>query len=206
MTASRSRVLAPRAVGLARVVLGLLVLWILGWTYLAEGSPRLIDFFGYFTNLTSLLASLILLVAGVFLVVRRPAPDWLVALRAVAASCLIIVSVIYNVLVPGTGTAPAWVSMILHAIFPAFVLADWVFGPDRRRLPWNRLWLVTPYPLVWLTVVLIRGATDGWVPYGFLMPEHGAASLALHIAGLLAALLASGALIWGISRWRIRAK
>ena len=29
------------------------------------------------------------------------------------------------------------------------------------------------YPLVWTVVVLIRGATDGWVPYPFLNPSQG---------------------------------
>jgi hypothetical protein len=51
-------------------------------------------------------------------------------------------------------------------------------------------------------VVLIRGLTDGWVPYGFLLPERGAASLAVHVLGLLTALLAAGTLVWTASRSR----
>lgn len=114
----------------------------------------------------------------------------------------IVVGVVYNLLVPGTGTAPAWVSAILHLVFPALVVADWVFAPDRLPLPWRRLWIVVPYPLLWLTVVLLRGATDGWVPYGFLLPENGALSVSAHIMGLLVALLAAGALVWAASRLR----
>nr|WP_272914779.1 epoxide hydrolase [Rathayibacter rathayi] len=30
-----------------------------------------------------------------------------------------------------------------------------------------------PYPIVWVVVVLVHGATDGWVPYGFPLPENG---------------------------------
>ncbi|MGY4856352.1 Pr6Pr family membrane protein [Cryobacterium sp. AP23] len=66
---------------------------------------------------------------------------------------------------------------------------------DRPRLPWRRLWLLLPYPALWLIAVLIRGATDGWVPYGFLLPEHGWATLTVHIVGLLAAIIAAGALV-----------
>jgi len=75
-----------------------------------------------------------------------------------------------------------------------------VLVADRPSLPWRRLWLVLPYPVVWLAVVLVRGVTDGWVPYGFLLPERGLPSLVLHVVGLLAALLASGALVWTVSR------
>ena len=54
------------------------------------------------------------------------------------------------------------------------------FGPSVRRL----LGRLTPERLG-VVVVLVRGATDGWVPYGFLLPENGVPSLVLHVAGLL---------------------
>lgn len=60
-----------------------------------------------------------------------------------------------------------------------------------------------PYPLLWLIVVLIRGRTDGWVPYGFLLPERGTLSLAMTAAALLATLLAAAVLVRGLSRVRI---
>lgn len=60
--------------------------------------------------------------------------------------------------------------------------------------------MVFPYPVVWLVVVLIRGAVDGWVPYGFLLPERGASSFVAHVVGLLIALTAAGVLVWGMSR------
>jgi len=48
----------------------------------------------------------------------------------------------------------------------------------------------------------VRGATDGWVPYGFLLPERGLASLVLHIVGILALLLVAAAGVWALSRRR----
>jgi hypothetical protein len=41
------------------------------------------------------------------------------------------------------------------------------------------------------------------VPYGFLLPERGTLTLAITVVALLATLLASAALVWGLSRVRI---
>lgn len=158
------------------------------------------NYFGYFTNLTSLLTALVLILPGVLNAAGRPQADVIVTLRAVATTCMVIVGVIYNVLVPGTGTAPVWVSVTLHVVIPVLVVLDWLVGPDRRALPWSRLWWVLPYPLTWLTVVLVRGVTDGWVPYGFLLASRGLGPLVAHIVGLLAALVIVGALVWWTSR------
>lgn len=194
---------ARGAVGVLRIGVGLAIIALLGFTYagrieVGDGNP--FDFFGYFTNQTSLITSILLIAAGVIALLGRDAPPWLAALRGVATSCMIIVGVIYNTLVQGTGSAPPWVSAILHVVFPAYVVLDWLLVGDHPRLPWRRLWLVLPYPLLWMLVVLVRGATDGWVPYGFLLPEHGLTSLSLHVVGLLAALLAAAALVWSATR------
>lgn len=191
--------------GAGRIVIGVGVIGVLIYGYTlriaaADGNP--FDYFGYFTNQTSLLAALVLITAGGYLVTGRRAPAALAVLRGIATAYLLIVAVVYNVLVPGTGSAPPWMSFLLHVVFPVVVAADWVVGGDRRPLPWRRLWLVLPYPVVWLVVVLIRGRTDGWVPYGFLLPERGAVSLLLHVGGLLAAVMVAGALVWAASRMR----
>lgn len=115
---------------------------------------------------------------------------------------MIVVGLVYNLIVPGTGTAPAWVSVVLHSLFPLALIADWVAAPDRRPLAWRRLWIVLPYPVAWLAEVLARGVTDGWVPYGFLLPDRGGSALLGTVVALLAALLAAGALVWTLARWR----
>jgi hypothetical protein len=74
---------------------------------------------------------------------------------------------------------------------------------DRHPLRWRLLWIVLAYPAIWLLVVLARGATDGWVPYGFLLPENGASSLILHIVALLCAVMIAGVLVWWGSRLSI---
>jgi len=166
------------------------------------GDGSLFDYFGYFTNQTSLITCIILVATGVLGLTRRRVPLALTTLRGIATSYLLVVAVIYNLLVPGTGSAPPWVSAILHVFFPLLVALDWLLVGDRPSLRWRRLWLLLPYPAVWLGVVLVRGATDGWVPYGFLLPERGIASLLAHIVGLLTAVVAAGALVWMASRGR----
>lgn len=194
-------------VGIARVTIGTAVIVILAFAYilrLAAGDANPFDFFGYFTNQTSLIASIALVAIGVFTLRGREVPLALTTLRALATSYLLVVAVIYNLLVPGTGSAPPWVSAVLHVLFPLAVVLDWVLIGDRQRLRWSRLWLLLPYPVLWLAVVLIRGATDGWVPYGFLLPEHGIASLLAHIVGLLATVVIAGVLVWCASRFPVR--
>lgn len=190
-------------VGIMRVGVGIVVMGILANTYaarIAVGDANPLDYFGYFTNQTSLLASLVLIAVGVQHIAGRRVPEWLTSIRAVATACLLVVGVIYNLLVPGTGSAPPWVNAVLHIVFPLVVALDWLLIGDRAPLPWRRLWIVLPYPILWISVVLVRGVTDGWVPYGFLLPERGLASLVLHIFGLLGSLIAAGAMVWAASR------
>ncbi len=191
------------AVGALRLAVGVLAIVVLGYAYglsIAAGDANPLNYFGYFTNQTTLLMSVLLMSAGGLSLARRHAPVGLSSLRGVATAYLIVVALIYNTLVPGTGSAPPWVSMMLHVVLPAIALLDWALVIDRPPLSWRRLWIVLPYPLLWLIVVLVRGATDGWVPYGFLMPENGVRSLILHTVGLSCTVLMAGALIWAMSR------
>lgn len=202
--------LAARRLAIARIATGVCVIGILAYTYalgVENGDASLFDYFGYFTNLTSLLTALLLIASGALRLRGRTAPTPFALIRATAAACMIVVGVVYNLLVPGTGTAPAWVSAILHTVFPVCVVLDWavdrlLVDRDRPALPWGRLWAVLSYPLLWLVVTLIRGATDGWVPYGFLLPERGPVSLTAHVVGLLTTLLLAGAAVWLLDRLR----
>jgi hypothetical protein len=200
--ANVARVVAGR-VATIRIIASVLITAVLAYGYAAQlevdgGSP--FDYFGYFTNQTSLLTSAVLIVTGTVVLTGRRVPAWLTFVRAVATACLLVVAVIYNLLIPGTGSAPPVVSAVLHVVFPLAVTLDWLLVGDRGPLAWRRLWLVLVYPLMWLLVVLVRGVTDGWVPYGFLLPDRGPVSLGLHVVALLGTLMAAGALVWAASR------
>lgn len=194
--------IAKPAIGWARIAAGVLVFLVIGHAYFdtfPDGETNPFNYFGYFTNQTGMGTGAVLIFMGVLTVRQRTSPIIYLA-RAVATTCMMIVAVIYNGIVPGTGSAAQWVSVSLHVVLPLFMVLDWVFVGDRPPLSWSSLWLVLPYPLIWLTVVLVRGATDGWVPYGFLLPERGGSTLALTTAALLAALLCAGLATWATSR------
>lgn len=190
-------------IGVVRLASGVLIAAVLAYVYglrITVGDSSPFDYFGYFTNQTNLLASVIMIVTGSLALVGRTSPPILSLLRGVATAYLLVVAVIYNLLVPGTGSAPPWVSFLLHLAFPLYLALDWLLIGDRPRLRWRSLWVLFPYPAAWLGVVLWRGATDGWVPYGFLLPERGAASLIAHVIGLVLAVAVAGLLVWGVSR------
>lgn len=195
-----------RLMAITRMLVGAIVVGILIYTFVlgvpARGANPF-DYFGYFTNLTALLAAFILIATGASTLRRGRAPLALHGARGVAVACMIVVGLIYNLIVPGTGTAPAWVSMVLHIALPTLLVLDWLLIADRPPLPWSRLWWVLPYPVVWLGVTLVRGAVDGWVPYGFLLPERGVWALVATSAALFATLVAAGALAWTMSRARL---
>jgi hypothetical protein len=205
VTPDRALLTWTRTIALIRLGSGVLVTAVLVYAYflrIVVGDGNFFDYFGYFTNQTGLLASLVLILSGALALAGRRPSAVLALVRGIATAYLLVVAVIYNTLVPGTGSAPPWVSLLLHVIFPVLVALDWALVGDRPPLPWRALWLVLPYPILWLTTVLIRGATDGWVPYGFLLPERGLASLVAHIVGLLVAIVLAGALVWIGSRSR----
>lgn len=199
------RTVAPQWVGVGRVIAGVGIVLLLAYSFglrSADGDANPLNYFGYFTNLTCLLASFVAIATGMHTFGGRPAPIWLSTTRGVSVANLTVVGVIYNTVVPGTGEAPVWVSGLLHLAVPIGAALDWAFFTDRPALPWRRLWLVLPYPAAWLVIVLARGATDGWVPYGFLLPERGAWPIVLTVIGLIALLVVAGAVTWTLSRLR----
>ena len=101
------------------------------------------------------------------------------------------------------GGAVPWANTVLHVIVPIYAAIDWIFFGDRTPVPWNRFWLVFIYPLVWRIVVLIRGATDGWVPYPFLNPSQGYGVVALYCVGIAVAIGVVGSGVWSLNRVHI---
>ncbi|MHB1173289.1 MAG: Pr6Pr family membrane protein [Lacisediminihabitans sp.] len=92
---------------------------------------------------------------------------------------------------------------MLHVALPIYAALDWIFFGDRTLVPWKKFWVVLVYPLVWIAVVLIRGSTDGWVPYPFLDPALGYGVVALYCVGISVAVAVVGGAVWGLSRVRI---
>lgn len=192
-----ARLIAASAVGTAVVA-----------TFLDTASRTTINpfnFFGFFTMQSNIMTALVLLIAAVLELGRRPAPVWLVPVRAAVTTFMVVVGAVYNLLLAGLagGVDLAWANWVLHVAFPIYAFLDWLLTTDRHPLPFTTIGLTLVYPLTWCAVVLVRGATDGWVPYPFLDPATGYGSVALYVVVIAVAFAAFGALIIGISRIRL---
>ena len=191
-----------------RVVAGVLGLAAVIGTFADTASRSPINpfnFFGFFTLQSNILTAVVLIVSAVTIFLGRTQSPALILARGCVATYIVIVGIVYNTLLVGLpgGVELEWANTVLHVVIPLYVAIDWIFFGDRTALPWNRFVIVLAYPVVWLVVVLVRGATDGWVPYPFLSPATGYPSVALYCVGIAVAIAAFGAGAWAISRVRI---
>ena len=131
----------------------------------------------------------------------------LVLIRGCATTYVFLVGVVYNLLLAGVegggGVALPWANNVVHVVLPLYGVLDWILFSDRPPLPWKRIWVSLIYPIVWVVVVLIRGATDGWVPYPFLDPATGYGSVAIYCLAITAFTILAAAGIWAVSRLKI---
>ena len=154
------------------------------------------NMFGYFTIQSNILLAVVLSLLGVWGMAGRRPPAWAEPARAACATYIVLVGLVYAVLLAPLGAAGGvpvpWANTVLHVITPLFAVLDWVMAPERRALPTSTVGVILIYPMLWLVVVLIRGATDGWVPYPFLDPANGYAQVAITVVGIAAVVLVAG--------------
>lgn len=164
-----------------------------------------VNFFGYFTNLSNIFAAIIFIIGAVYLIQRREPTVTDDLIRGASVVAMAIVGLVFSVLLSGTdlGSLLPWVNAVVHYIMPIAVVADWLYQPAKTTLRFQQLgyWLI--YPLVYLVYTLIRGAIVGFYPYPFLDPRaglHTAGSygvVALYCVAIFVAFLVVGAmLIW----------
>lgn len=163
------------------------------------------NFFGYFTMQSNILTAAVLLVAALATFRGRAQTPGLVLARACATTYIVIVGIVYNTLLAGLegGVSLDWANWVLHVAFPIYAALDWILFGDRTALPWKKLWIVLIYPVIWIVVVIIRGATDGWVPYPFLDPATGYGSVAIYSIVISIATIIVGTVVFALSRFRI---
>ncbi len=162
-----------------------------------------LNFFGYLTVQSNMVAVVANVIGGVIALRARGEPSWLPGMRVSVATFLIVAGIVFTILVTQSASRGylievPWSDRILHYWLPAFLLVDWLVGPGSRRAPWRTLAIVVGYPLGWGAVTLVRGSIVGWYPYFFMDPAqvsgpgeiagYGAAALAL-FAGVATALL-----------------
>ncbi|KQW08239.1 hypothetical protein ASC66_04770 [Leifsonia sp. Root4] len=166
-----------------------------------------LNFFGYFTIQGNIIAAVAFALSAIFIFGKRAQPRWLSYLRALATVIMAIVGIVYNTLLADAGLDGAfnvpWSNDILHIWIPIYAVADWVLFGDRIKLPFARLWVMLIYPVIWLVVILIRGASDGWVPYPFLDPASGYDSVAVYSLIISAITILFGYGAYAVTRIKI---
>ena len=160
------------------------------------------NFFGFFTMQSNIFLVVMLLIAAVVSFSGGPPSRALMVARGCATTYIVITGVVYNILLAGMegGVSLAWANSALHIILPLYAALDWVIFSDRSALPFKRIWVALIYPIVWIIVVIIRGATDGWVPYPFLDPAQGYGTVTIYALAIAVATVVFAALIWATSR------
>ncbi|POH60481.1 hypothetical protein C3B59_16115 [Cryobacterium zongtaii] len=199
--------LPAHSIAVLRLGAAALTLTAVAATFFSTASRATINpfnFFGFFTIQSNLLAAAALGATAVLVLLGRTAPAWLVLARAATTAYMIVVGLVYNTLLVGLpgGVELPWANTVLHVVFPVYCLLDWALVADRGPQPWRRLWVVLVYPVLWCAVVLVRGATDGWVPYPFLNPVTGYGSVLLYVLLIAVAVITAGAAVFGLSRLR----
>jgi len=194
-----------RVVTVVRYLVAASMLAAIAWSMvrgIQGGTFVFVNFFGFFTIQNNLIGASVLLLAAPR--TGRARPAWLEYARACATTYLFIVVVVYWwLLAPTEDNVTEWTNLVLHGLSGVALVADWLIEGPRQGLPLRRVWIVLIYPVVWLTVVLIRGATDGWVPYPFLEPDDGYASVFTIAALIVVAGFAVGAAVFSTTRWRL---
>jgi len=157
---------------------------------LDSGLFRPLRFFAFFTILSNLFAAVLWLWLAARWKAARTRRDDL--LRGASVLYLVLTFIVVVILLGGAElqVADPRVDFIVHKLFPALVVVDWIVDPPETdlRLRDVGLWLI--FPLVWVALTLLRGAFDHWYPYPFLDPDNGGyRSVAYHVIAILAGLL-----------------
>lgn len=187
------------AIAIVTAVVGQLVVLVRGNVF------RPWDFFGYFTIQSNCVAAVVL-VAVVVLAARGRSTSRLTFVRAAATTYMATTGVVYNTLlvhVPLGAFGLAWSNDVLHRWVPLYLALDWLFVDDRRPISLRRVPWFLVYPAVWLGVVLVRGGTDGWVPYPFLDPRQGYGVVAIACVAIGVFITLIGIVVARVARVRL---
>lgn len=167
------------------------------------------NYFSYFTNISNLFASAVLLI-GVF-GSGKSASRTVDMLRAAATLYLLVTAIVYALLLAPTDAlthaTPSFNNWVLHRIMPLAMVADWLIDPPRTRLRIREAWMLLIFPIAYVTYTLVRGPVVGWYPYPFLNPQrNGYGFVFEHLLGIVAGSIPLIAAIVWLGNVRLTAK
>jgi hypothetical protein len=145
-----------------------------------------VNFFSYFTNLSNLLAALVLLIS----VFGRSAMSSasLGMLRYASVVNMTVVGLVFAALLRNVdlGGLLPWVNFVLHYVMPIVIVLDWLMQPPATKLQAKHLAIAFVFPCLYIAYVVLRGASMGWYPYPFLNPANvgGYGGVAMYALGI----------------------
>ena len=154
-----------------------------------QNNDSIVNFFSFFTNLSNILAALVLLYSAYHLI-RRKKPSVLHdSLRGAVFLYMTVVGVVFTLLLRETdlGSLLPWVNNVLHYILPVFIIVDFFYQPPSVILPKHiiKYWLI--FPVAYLVYSLVRGPFTHFYPYPFINPANpgGYLSVGLYCLAVL---------------------
>jgi hypothetical protein len=189
-----------------RLLFGLIALYAIVWNLRDQNDQY---FWNFFTNQSSLIAGVVLIL-GATVFARFNNPGWWDVMRGIAVISMLVTGVVYAVLLDGlynplTTTEHTWASSVMHQLLPIVMLVDILIVPLGPRTPRWTVLLYPAYPLSYLGWCLVRGAQNGWYPYGFVDYQtysNGYTGVATTCGALLVVFLLVGIGIIHYSRMR----
>lgn len=170
-----------------------LALGVQAWADLSYGTFTWSQLPGYFTPLAAIAAAVALVASVVWAptsskaTARGTEPNWVSLLRVNATTYGVITGAVYWSFLGGVASPIfPWANFILHGGAGAILVADWLFIGKREHLPLSTVWTVLVVPGLWISYLLVRSHIDGWVPYAFLDPALGAATVATTVGAIAA--------------------
>jgi hypothetical protein len=135
-------------------------------------SHSALNFFSYFTNLSNLIAALVLLLCAFN--ASSSNKRSVVLARYVSVVNMIVVGLVFSVLLRNVdlGALLPWVNFVVHYVMPVAVVLDWLVCPPTMRLHSRSIFIALAFPAIYLAYVVLRGAATGWYPYPFLNPAN----------------------------------
>jgi hypothetical protein len=191
---NKHKLLASVRLGLGIVSLGAILIQLIDSI---DRERSISNFFSFFTIQSNLVAALLLVVVGAYVLLGKSGRT-VAYVRGALTLYMTMTGIIYVLLLAGyeqalQTTIPA-VNIILHYIMPVVILADWLVFPPEKKLSFRIALVWLACPLLYLVYSLIRGSITDWYPYPFINPTlSGWPNL---IGTSLAIALGSLALTW----------
>lgn len=166
---------------------------------------RVVDSLSYFTNLSNLIAAVVLTMLA-----RNPergGPVWH-AVRMDSLVMITITGLIYAIVLAPDAQVEGLdiiVNAIKHYIVPVMTVFLWLLVGPRRQLTFPSIFTALIIPILWAIYTLIRGEFIDAYPYGFLnVITYGLPAVVTNIAGIAALGVALGLLFWAVDQWLSR--